>query len=174
MKTKQQQLTLILLAATLISAGCNGYTHGFSMPPGAENVKTVAIEIFKNKTLYQDIEFEFTSALQNEICAKTHLTIAPRGEADAVITGAIESYHKEILRSSGTDEVRRYAVVLTVSYQFTRLPARGEPARVISSSDKIERSEEYEVMSNITETTTRARAIRRIAREVVSHIFEKW
>lgn len=172
MKTARR---MAALAATLaVLAGCTGYSHRFPMPPGAENVKTVAIHIFKNKTLYTDVEFEFTTAFQREICAKTPLTIAPRGTADSVITGSVDAYEKVVLREFETDEVARYSIVLTVSYEFQRLPAEGEPEEVITSARRLRRSAEYEVRSNITEADARAEAVRKIARDVVSHMFEKW
>ena len=161
-------------AAGCALQGCRGYAHSFPMPPGAEGVRTVAIEIFKNRTLYTDIEFEFTHALQREICAKTPLKIATRATAGAVVTGAIEAYNRKVLREFETDDVARYSIVLTVSYEFTRLPSEGEPAKVVSSSKSLKRSAEYEVMSNITEADARAEAVRKIARKVVSHMFEKW
>jgi len=62
--TLRRALVLAAAAAAFALPGCRGYTHGFPMPPGAEDVKTIAVDIFKNKTLYSDIEFEFTHALQ--------------------------------------------------------------------------------------------------------------
>ena len=167
-------LAFAVLASAIALPGCPGYTRGFAMPPGAEGVKTVAVDIFKNKTLYTDIEFEFTRALQREICAKTPLKIARRGNADAVVYGAIESYTKAVLRESISDEVAKYSIALTVSYEFRRLPSDGKPEKVISSSEKLKRSAEYEVMSHLTEADARAEAVRKIARKVVSHMFEKW
>ena len=167
-------VALALAAALAALPGCRGYTHGFSLPPGAEGIKTVAINIFANKTLYTNVEFEFTQALQREVSAKTPLKIASRGNADAVITGAILSYKRVVLREFESDAVARYSIVLTVSYEFTRLPVEGEPEKVIRTSKKLERSAEYEVMSHLTEADARAEAVRRIARKVVSHIFETW
>ena len=167
-------VALTLAAAALSVPGCWGYTHGFSLPPGAEGVKTVAINIFTNKTLYTDVEFEFTQALQREVSAKTPLEIASRGNADSVITGAILSYKRVVLREFENEAVARYSIVLTVSYEFKRLPVEGEPEKIIRSSKKLERSAEYEVMSHLTEADARAEAVRKIARKVVSHIFETW
>ncbi len=167
----------LAIIAWIALPGCRGYSHHFAMPPGAEDVETVAIEIFKNKTLYTDVEFQFATALQREISAKTRLRIATRGKADAVITGSIDSYKHSVLREfdeDDNDEVARYSCVLEVSYEFTRLPSRGRPAKVISSGRNVRRSAEYEVASNISETDARAEAMWKMARKVVSHIFETW
>ena len=167
-------VVLALTAAAVCLSGCRGYTHGFALPPGAEGMKTVAVDIFANKTLYADIEFEFTHALQREVSAKTPLKIASRGNTDAAITGAILAYKRVVPRESESDAVSRYFIVLTVSYEFKRLPAEGEPEKIIRASKKLVRSADYQVMSNITEADARAEAVRKIARMVVSHIFETW
>ena len=172
-------LALALAAVVLCLPGCPGYTHGFALPPGAEGMKTVAVDIFTNKTQYVNLEFEFTEALRREVSAKTPLTIALRGTADAAITGAIVAYERKVLREDKADAVSRYSIELTVTYEFTRLAANGEPDKVIRStnsikSKKLKRSAEYEVMTNETEADARAEAIRKIARKVVSHIFETW
>ena len=174
MKTVRLAGILFVLAAAAALGGCRGYTHGFALPPGAEGIETVAVEIFRNKTLYTDLEFEFTQALQREICAKTPLVVASRGEADAVVTGAIESYRRVVLREFESDDVARYSIVVTVSYEFRRLPADGRAEQVVRSAKKLERSAEYEVMSHLTEADARAEAVRKIARKVVSHMFETW
>ncbi len=59
-------------------------------------------------------------------------------------------------------------------WQFKRLPSAGEPEKVIRTARKLERSAEYEVMSHLTEADARAEAVRKIARKVVSHMFETW
>ena len=165
---------VMLLAVLAVTAGCAGYTHYFPLPPGAEGAKTFAFEIFKNRTLYTDIEFEFTAALQREISAKTPLAVAPRGRADLLVTGAVESYKQKVLRESKDDEVTRYSIAITVSYVLKRLPSDGRPAKVLRESKELARSASYEVTSNSTETDARVEAIRTLARKVVSHMFETW
>lgn len=175
MMNRLRAVTWALLAATLALAGCQGYTHDYATPLGAEDVKTVAIHMFKNKTLYTGIEFEFTAALQHEISAKTKLTVADRGDADSEITGSIDAYERVVLRKSRiTDNVTRYSIVLTASYEFTRLPKDGRPTQLISSGKKVQRSVEYEVLSNTTEADARAEAVRKLARKFVATIFETW
>jgi len=174
MTTRPRLIVGFVIVAVAALHGCRGYTHRFAMPRGAEDVRTVAVEIFKNKTLYTDVEFEFTDALRKEIAAKTSLKIAPRNKADAVVTGSIESYRRLVLREFETDEVARYSIVLVVSYKFIRLPSRGERPLVVRSSRSLSRSAEYEVQSRFREPEARAEALRKVARKVVSHIFETW
>jgi hypothetical protein len=170
--TRTTRNVLPLLAALV--TGCSGYAHLFPLPKGAEGARTVAIEIFANKTTETDLGFDFTAALQRELCAKTPLRVADRGEADTLVNGAVEAFERIPLREFETDDVARYSIALTVSYTFTRLPTGGVKERVVSSAKKLRRSAEYEVMSNITEADARREAVRKIARKVVSHMFETW
>jgi len=161
----------LLLACTV---GCSGYQHRFTTPPGFDGIDTIAVDIFKNRTLYMDIAEEFALELAREINSKTDLRIEDRGSSDAVITGSIDSYTRKVLREFENDDVSRYAIIITVSYQVVRLPSQGQPEQVIASGDRLFYSSEYEVASNRTEQDARAEAARRAAREVVSHIFETW
>lgn len=164
-------LGMLVVLACAFGCGCTGYVHGFPPPPG---VTKVAIEIFKNKTLYTDVEFEFTEALQHELSAKTPLEIVSRDEADAVVRGAILDYRRTILRESRKDEVEEYAIVLVVSYELVRLPTQGEPEQVIASAKELRRSGTVLVRSAFDESKVREEVFRRLAGKVVSHMFEKW
>ncbi len=162
------------LAVVAALSSCAGYTHGFRLPEGAEDVETVAVDMFRNRTLYMNLDSEFTLALQREIEAKTPLRIASRDEADTLITGSIEDYEKVVLREFETDEVSRYRIIMTVNYTFERLSSDGAERRVIRSATGLRRSAEYEVRSAVPESQARARAVRRTARGLVSHLFETW
>ena len=174
MKIQLRPIRAVVLLAVIAAQGCAGYSHYFRMPPGAENVRTVAITIFRNKTLYMDLEHEFMVAFQREICARTRLTIADKDAADALMTGSIESYTKAVRRGDETDAVSKYAVTVTVSCKFSTLASHGESAKVISPTRKATGSAEYEVQTNITEAHARAEAVRKAARNAVSLMFEPW
>ncbi len=163
-----------LLPVAIALTSCAGYTHGFRLPEGAEDVETIAVDMFRNRTLYMNLDSEFTLALQREIEAKTPLRIASRDEADTLITGSIEDYERVVLRGTDTDEVSRYRIIMTVNYTFERLPSDGAERREIRRAVNLKRSAEYEVRSAVTESQARARAVRRTARGLVSHLFETW
>jgi len=162
-----------VLAAAVALPGCAGYSRSFRIPRGAEGVKTVAIRIAKNKTLYMDLENEFTHELQRELWLKAKLRPANPGAADALITSTIDSYERVPLREFDTDEVAKYSIVVTVSYEFIRLPSEGRRRMKIASGDGLSRKADFLVATNITETQARAEAVRKAARKVVSHIFER-
>lgn len=172
MKARQHLLIVGSLFLSLAAAGC-GYRHGFDMPEGAKGVKTVAIDLFKNKTLYMDLETEFGLALEREINSRTDLKIVPRDRADAVISGSIDSYSRVVERKSRQDEVARQLIRVGASYQFKRLPSNGELEHVIRERKGIEWSEPNELALE-TEAQSRHRALDRLAREVVNDIFEPW
>lgn len=158
----------------LMAAGCSGYQHAFKTPPAFSGINTIAIDIFKNRTLYTNIAEEFALELEREINSKTDLRVAEHGSADAVMTGSIDSYVRHVLREFENDDVSRYAIMVAVSYRVVRLPSQGQPEHVLASAERVFYTSEYEVASNRTEADARAETIRRVAREVVSNIFETW
>lgn len=165
-----------ILAAALISliitAGC-GYRHGFGMPKGAEDVKTVAIDIFIDRTLRPELAEAFALELQREIAAKTELKIVDHDQADAIIRGSVDSYDRVVIREFRNDDVARYSIIVTASYRLVRPGVNGKPEQIIKAGERIRYSAEYETAMT-DETTARNEAVKRAAREVVSNIFEEW
>lgn len=90
-----------LLAGALASGGC-GY-HWSDMGPGAastdpdfkwpslyrQDIKTVAVPIFTNRTYYRGVEFNLTKAIINQIESRTPYKVVPREQADTVLEGSI-------------------------------------------------------------------------------------
>src|SRR5438105_10506648 len=80
-------------------AGC-GYSHNGSAPAAnswyqwrslyREDVRTVSVPIFKNKTFYRGIEFSLSKALVNTLESNTPYKVAPRERADTVLEGEVE------------------------------------------------------------------------------------
>lgn len=94
-------LSAFLAAALLAPAGC-GY-HWEDMTPGApspdpdykwaglyrQDIKTVAVPIFGNRTFYRGVEFRLTKAIINQIESRTPYKVVPREQADTILDGQI-------------------------------------------------------------------------------------
>lgn len=90
-----------LLLPIIALGGC-GY-HWSNMGPGAassdpefkwpslyrEDVKTVAVPVFTNRTYYRGVEFNLTKAVVNQIETRTPYKVVPREQADTVLEGNI-------------------------------------------------------------------------------------
>jgi hypothetical protein len=86
------------LAVLCMGTGC-GYSTVGSDPVGGyqwhslypEDVKTIAVPIFTNKSFRRDEEFRLTKALVTQIEAKTAYKVVSREKADTILEGEIKS-----------------------------------------------------------------------------------
>ena len=173
--------TLLLPALAVALAGC-GYHVRFAVPP---HIKTFHVDIFTNRTLERNLDFEFTQALIREIQAKTRLRLAHAEEADLLITGDIDELERYLLRR------RAYAAPgdALVGGTRRRLESRSEMRQrlfvnvamvdrkqnaTFSEGKRITRRVEYRLNSGETARMARDELVRELARRVVSQAFERW
>ena len=84
------------LCILLSLSGC-GYTHTGDDPSGSyqwrslyrEDVKSVAVPIFTNKTFRRGVEFTLTKAVVTQIEAKSPYKVVPKERADTILEGEI-------------------------------------------------------------------------------------
>ena len=91
--------TTALTILTMTLAGC-GYSRTGSAPAAnswyqwrslyREDVRTVSVPIFKNRTFYRGIEFSLSKALVNALEASTPYKVTPRERADTILEGEVE------------------------------------------------------------------------------------
>ena len=104
-------ITVTLLAC--LAGGCGYHWSsaggtGFAPEPGyassglyRQDVKTVAIPIFTNKTYYRGVEFNLSKAVVNALESRTPYKVAPRERADTLLEGEIINV--------GVNTINRYA-----------------------------------------------------------------
>jgi len=88
---------LIFLTFLTFLTGCGYHISGSAeTEPGyqwhslyRDDVKTVAVPIFTNRTFYQHIEDELTTAIVKQLEAFTPYKVAPRERADTILEGDI-------------------------------------------------------------------------------------
>jgi len=158
--------TLTPAIAVLLLAGCTGYKTKFDVPP---HIKTYSVNIFTNKTLERNVDFEFTQALIKEISAKTDLKMAKSDNADLLITGEIADYRRHSLRrkSRGLKSEMRHQLFVNVAMLDQRKD------RMFFEGEDITRRAEFAMNQGQTRTQAREEVIRELAREVVSLAFER-
>lgn len=91
MLLKKATLSIVLILAVVgLFSSCSVTLNGASIPP---EMKTINVEFFENNAplVVNNLSQVFTEALKNRIRSQTRLAIV-RGEADAVISGAITGY----------------------------------------------------------------------------------
>ena len=99
MKCSNRPITAVCLLLLLGLGGC-GYNQSGStnnkLEGGykwnslyREDIQSVAVPIFTNKTFSRGVEFRLTEAVQKEIEAKTPYKVIPRERADTILEGEI-------------------------------------------------------------------------------------
>ena len=133
-----------------------------------EGISTIAVEVFKNRTLYREVEFEFTNAVRREISIKTPLKVVDMDRADSVITGDIVDFRRDLLRESQVGVPTEYRITVVVNYQVKNLKTGG-----VIAEGKLRRSADYQLMRGQVERQAREEAIRELARNVVQNAFHR-
>lgn len=108
-------------AAAFCSPACNslGDGHfslfGYSTQPNYDTcIRTVYVPIFKNTTMYKNIEFDLTKAVIREIELKTpYKVVSCREDADTELLGKIINFNKSVMLMNQLGEIRQAQTMLT-------------------------------------------------------------
>jgi hypothetical protein len=116
-------------AAAALIVGCaaepdRGWSSASVYP---EEVRSIAVPIFENKTLERDLEFELTDALVKEIQSRTPYRVTSGSRADSILTGRIRSVTRDELSKSRLTGLSEEVIVsVTIDFQWRDLRT-GEP-----------------------------------------------
>ena len=130
----------LLIVGTLVAAcGCGtvkkimtlGYTSKSLSP---QNVRTVHLPVFENRTFRRGLEFQLTAAIKNELLHKSDLRIADRDVADTELTGEIVDVREHVLLE--LQDLRDHGVASLYSYLGIRYKKQGD--EVVTSYDELE------------------------------------
>ncbi|CAN5605078.1 hypothetical protein BH09PLA1_BH09PLA1_18820 [soil metagenome] len=117
-------LCILNFAFCILLSGC-GYTHSGDDPSGSyqwrslyrEDVKSVAVPIFTNKTFRRGVEFALTRAVVTQIEAKSPYKVVPRERADTILEGQIVEIRLQNLSSDSTIAIpQEQLYLLTVDF----------------------------------------------------------
>jgi len=87
----------IVLSIALVCCGCGYHISGSAeTEPGfqwhtlyRDDVKTVAVPIFANRTYFQGVEFRLTKAIVTQLESQSPYKVVPRERADTILEGEI-------------------------------------------------------------------------------------
>lgn len=105
----------IVLAATalVVAAGCRTSTQ--SGMPG--HVRTVEVHIFKNTTMYKDVETWVARSLIDRINMDPRIRVSSHN-GDALITGEILSVSRRTLRETTNNEPGTVQITIEMEFSF--------------------------------------------------------
>lgn len=106
----------------LILLGVTGSACGYSTRPLYDpDIKSVAVDVFKNETFRRGLEIELTRKVAEQIRLRTPWRVANRGSADAALTGKIVDVREVILSKDQDDRTQESSVIVTVEATLTDL-----------------------------------------------------
>lgn len=117
-------LLVTVSAMMLWLTGCasdptEGYVLGDTF---REDVATVAVPIFENRTFHREVEFDLTDALVKEIERRTPYKVTSAVRADTILNGTIRRVEIDHLsRSPLTGLTEESVLSVTIDFEWTDL-----------------------------------------------------
>lgn len=166
-----------MCALALSCTGCNstggglfGYTGQALYPEG---VRTVAVEIFDNKSFERGVEFDLTEAVAKEIERRTPYKITHRSTADTVLTGTVYNVTRQSLSRTFDGGIpQEVQVVVSAQFQWKDLRS-GE---VLRARDSLSGTGEHVPTRPVSEPYELAQhtAVQELADAIVSVMRRDW
>ncbi len=162
---------VIAAAACLTTAGCIGYHVGAVSDPG---YKTVAVPMFRNRTVQPQMEAQVTNAIIKRLQQDGTLSVHNRDSADAVILGEITRYQRTPLRFQREDTTvpREYRVTITAKIEVRDQ----QTGKVLLPPTTVSGSADTFIGSDLQSADEQALPLAAddLAKQVVSLLVEKW
>ncbi|MBI4639426.1 MAG: LptE family protein [Candidatus Tectomicrobia bacterium] len=159
---------IFLLLIILMSCGYRLTGRGEKF----NDIQTLAISLFSNKTSERELEREMTGAIREELLTDGRVKLVSQGDADAILLGTIESYLLKPLIFDSADRVLQYRLEITASI---KVEDRLRQKVFLNQSLKI--SQEYSLSGRVaSDESARKEALkivsRKLAQEITSLLIE--
>lgn len=155
--------------AVLFQTGC-GYTPAEPYP---EQVSTVSVPIFENRTFYRGVEFQLTEAIIKQIHLRTPYKVVPSDRADSELIGTIVAIDQDRIsrrRQGGVPE--QVQLRLTVDMRWRDL----QSGDILADRAGLSAIGRYVPSQPASETHTigSREAIDQLATAIVSNMRGEW
>lgn len=144
-----------------------GYT---SKALGPQNVRSVHVPVFDNRTFRRGLEFQLTAAIKNELLHKSDLRIADREVADTELTGEIVDVREHVLLEDLNDDVVETSITVTVDVVWRDLRS----GRAILDRRGVSDTAELIALRGENVGTATEEAFRDLAERIVELLEEDW
>ncbi|HJV55840.1 MAG TPA: LptE family protein [Methylomirabilota bacterium] len=148
-----------LVLAALLVAGC-GYSTRGSLP---DHIKTVAVPIFKNRTLEPGVESAITSGVVNACSSGGRVKVVPLDEADAILQGEVVGYSLDGLSFDTNANVRAYRLRLVLNVEFRDV----RRSAMLWRQEGLSETSDFQVAGQVSDTIARGQgAVQQAAAEI--------
>jgi hypothetical protein len=148
-----------LILAAVVLAGCGYGTRG-SLP---DHIKTVAVPIFKNRTLEPGVESAITSGVVNAFSSGGRVKVVPIDQADAILQEEVVAYSLDGLAFDQTANVRVYRLRLVLNVEFRDV----RKSAMLWRQEGLSETSDFQVQGQVSDTIARGRgAVSQAAAEI--------
>jgi hypothetical protein len=162
---RRARRALGLALASLLLAGC-GYSASGNLP---DHIKTVAVPIFKNRTLEPGVDTAITSGVVNAFSSGGRVRVVPLDEADAILEGEVVGYSLDGLAFDRNANVRAYRLRLVLNVEFRDV----RRSALLWRQEGLQETSDFQVAGSVSDTVARGQgavlqAASEIGRKVVN------
>jgi hypothetical protein len=139
-----------LILGAVVLAGCGNGTRG-SLP---DHIKTVAVPIFKNRTLEPGVESAITSGVVNAFSSGGRVKVVPIDQADAILQGEVVAYSLEGLAFNQNANVQAYRLRLVLNVEFRDV----KRSAMLWRQEGLPETSDFQVRGQVSDTIARGAA----------------
>ena len=132
-----------VLGLALASVLVAGYGTRGNLP---DHIKTVAVPIFKNRTLEPGVE-----SVVNAFSSGGRVRVVPLAEADAILEGEVVGYSLEGLAFDRSAIVRAYRLRLTLNVEFRDV----KRSAMLWRQEGLQEASDFQVEGTVSDTVAR-------------------
>jgi len=159
------------LALALALGGC-AYSLRGNLP---EDIKTVAVPVFRNRTGEPAVENLLTRAVIEAFSTNGRLRVVAPGAADSILEGDVVGYRLESIAFDPRANVRQYRLLVTLNVRFRDVRRNA----ILFQREGFQERADFNVLGAVSENISREESALRaaavdIARAVVSLAVERF
>jgi hypothetical protein len=146
--------------------GCGYRLAGSGQLPG--KVKTIAVQVFENRTAESGLETTVTNAVIDELTRRRQDLVVESGRAEALLSGTVTRLTASTVSRSGTLTAQERKVVITAAFVL-----KGSDGTVLWQRGAIHADQAYAVEESKSATEMNKRlAIGLAAQRLAEYLFE--
>lgn len=159
------------LALALALGGC-GYSLRGNLP---EDIKTVAVPVFRNRTGEPAVENLLTRAVIEAFSTNGRLRVVAAAAADSILEADVVGYQLESIAFDPRANIRQYRLLVTLNVRFRDVRRN----TILFQRDGFQEKADFRVLGAVSENISREESALRaaavdIARAVVSLAVERF
>lgn len=159
------------LALALALGGC-GYALRGNLP---EDIKTVAVPVFRNRTGEPAVENLLTRAVIEAFSTNGRLRVVAAAAADSILEADVVGYQLESIAFDPRANIRQYRLLVTLNVRFRDVRRN----TILFQRDGFQEKADFRVLGAVSENISREESALRaaavdIARAVVSLAVERF